>query len=75
MMVARDEIVHLEVEAALTKEVVHREFSGGSAGVSVRVAKGVSVRTGSLRGRAAVVGTSIENVDQGILAVTSQRTL
>ena len=75
VMVAPGEIVHVELEAALTKEVVHREFRGGGSGVSFRVAKGVSVRTGSMRGRSVVVGTSIENVDPGILAITSLRTL
>jgi hypothetical protein len=33
------------------------------------------VRTGAMRGQSVVVGTSIENVDTGVLAVTSQRTL
>jgi len=75
VMVAPGELVHLELPAALTKAVVKREFRGGSSGVGFRVARGMSVRTGAMRGRSVVVGTSIENVDQGILAITSQRTL
>jgi hypothetical protein len=75
VMVARGELVYVELPAALTKEVVKREYRGGSSGVSFRVAKGVSVRTGAMRGKSVVVGTSIENVDEGILAITSQRTL
>jgi hypothetical protein len=75
VMVAPGEAVHVELAAALTKQVVQREFRGGGAGVSFRVAKGVSLRTGAMRGQSVVVGTSIENVDDGVLAVTSQRTL
>lgn len=67
------EVAHIQVEAALLKEVVQREFRGGSAGFSIPIAKGIRYRTGSFRGRSVVVGTSIEIADSGILCVTSQR--
>jgi hypothetical protein len=75
VMVAPNELVHLELPAALTKEVVRREYRGGSSGVSFPIAPGVRFRTGGARGRSVVVGTAIENADHGILAVTSKRTL
>ena len=42
LMPQRGESVHLEMPAGLLKEVTLREFRGGSAGVSVRVAEGRS---------------------------------
>lgn len=73
LMAKPGEQVHLEVPAALMKEVTHRELRGGSKGVSVRVAKGVSVRTGAARGRVVVTGTSLEAADEGVLSVTDRR--
>lgn len=68
-----DETVHLETPAAFLKTVVDREYRGGYGGVSVRVAKGVSVRTGGMRGHSVAVGSHNEVADSGILAVTSTR--
>ena len=48
---------------ALMKEVVDREMRGGSSGVSVRIAKGVSYRAGQVRARSVVVGTHLEAQD------------
>lgn len=67
------EKAHLQVEANLMKEVVHRETRGGYSGVSIPIAKGVRFRTGSYRGRSVVVGTSLEVADQGVLCITSHR--
>ena len=39
------------------KEVIDREFRGGSRGVSVPIAKGVRFRTGSFRGKSVVGGS------------------
>jgi hypothetical protein len=69
----KNEVVHLEMMAALLKEVTLREFRGGSAGFSFRVAKGVRYRTGRFRGHSVVVGTKLEIADSGPLAVTSSR--
>ena len=75
LMVKRGEQVHMELPARLMKEVVHREFRGGSSGVSFKVAPGVRFRTGGFRGRSVITGTSIEPADTGLLSVTSQRTV
>lgn len=48
-----------------------REFRGGSAGVSVRVAKGVYLRTGGFRGRP-VETEEMVYVDSGLLGVTTR---
>jgi hypothetical protein len=67
------EIVHLETRAELMKEVVHREYRGGSSGVSFPIAPGVRFRTGSTRGRSVVTGTSLQAADAGVLSVTDAR--
>jgi hypothetical protein len=55
------------------KEVVDREMRGGSSGVSVRIAKGVSYRVGQVRAHSVVVGTHLEAQDSGHLVVTDRR--
>jgi hypothetical protein len=69
----RGEIVHLQAHAGLLKEVAIREWQGGSSGVSFRIAKGVSYRTGAVRGKSVVVGSEIRIDDTGLLTVTSTR--
>jgi hypothetical protein len=73
LITKKNEVVHLEVDAALMKEMVRREFRGQSAGVSFRIAKGVYYRTGGMRGQSVVVCTELVPEDFGVLAVTSQR--
>jgi hypothetical protein len=73
IMTKKGEVVHLETSAALMKEVAMREWQGGMSGVSFRIAKGVSYRTGAIRGKSVVVGTELQVADSGLLAVTSQR--
>lgn len=73
LVLKKGEQVHLEEPAELLKEVIHREFQGGSRGVSFRVAKGVTYRVGAVRGRMVEVGRSLETADTGDLHVTSQR--
>lgn len=68
-----NEVAHVQVEAALLKEVVHRETRGGYSGFSIPIAKGIRYKTGSYRGRSVVVGTSLQVADNGILCLTSQR--
>jgi len=68
-----DEDVLIEREAALLKEVIHREVRGGSQGVSVPLGHGVRYRTGSFRGHNVVTGRTLEPEDTGILSLTSQR--
>jgi hypothetical protein len=69
----RGEIVHLQTEAALLKEVAVRQWQGGYGGFSFRVAKGVSFRTGQVRGKSVVVGSELKTEDTGVLSVTSSR--
>lgn len=69
----RGEIVHLQTEAALLKEVSVRQWQGGYGGLSFRVAKGVSFRTGQVRGKSVVVGSEMKTEDTGVLSVTSSR--
>lgn len=69
----RDEVVHGELSAALVKEVAVREYRGGGAGVSFRIAKGVRLHSGQTRGRSVVVGSEMQTVDKGVLAITNQR--
>jgi hypothetical protein len=58
---------------ALMKEVVDREMRGGSSGVSVRIAKGVTYRVGRVRAHSVVVGSHLEAADSGDLVVTNRR--
>jgi hypothetical protein len=67
----RGEAVHLEMLAALMKEVTLREFRGGSRGVSFRIAPGFRYRTGAFRGKSVVVGTQLQVADTGPLSATS----
>ena len=73
IILKRNEIAHLVTNASLMKEVLIREYKGGSRGVSFRVMKGVSYRVGSHRGTMQVVGSRLEPADTGELVVTSQR--
>ena len=57
----------------MMKEVVIREYKGGSQGMSFRIMNGVSYRVGSHRGTMEVVGSRLEVADTGQLVVTSHR--
>ena len=66
------EVCHFQAGAALREvksEVVGR--SGGHVGYSVRIAKGLTVHTGSSQGR--VIREDRERLYPGILSVTSER--
>lgn len=54
------------------EEKVHRQVVGRSAGASVRVMKGVSVRVGQYAGRV-IERHSMDEVDRGSLTVTTAR--
>jgi hypothetical protein len=75
MLLKRNEVPHLALDAELIKEVVHRETRTSFNGVSVRIARGVTYRVGEARSRSYVTGTSLEAADQGPLYVTSDRTV
>ena len=63
------EVVHLEANASLLKEVAVREWRG--SGFSFPITKGIRYRTS--RGHMQQVGTAITVADSGILSVTSTR--
>ena len=75
LMTKAGEVVYAEMAASLLKEVVHREYRGGSSGISFPILPGVRMRTGGFRGRSVVVGTSWEPADDGFLSFTSTRAL
>lgn len=75
IMLKRDEVAHLTTSADMMKEVVIREYRGGSQGVSFRIMKGVSYRVGAHRGTMQVIGSRLEVADRGQLVVTSQRAI
>lgn len=75
LVLKANEVAHFIIEAGLLEErVVKRGYQGGSAGVSIRVAKGVSFRVGQQKGRM-VSETGIVEVDTGSFVVTSQRVM
>ena len=63
------EVIHLEANASLLKEVAVREWRG--SGFSFPITKGIRYRTS--RGHMQQVGTAITVADTGILSVTSTR--
>lgn len=69
----RDELAHFIVLANLREErVISRGYKGGSQGVSIRIAKGMTYRVGQNRGKL-VSEKGIVDVDSGDFIVTSQR--
>jgi len=73
LMAQPGEVVHLETNAELMKVVAVQEWHSGSRGVSFRIMKGVTYRTGATRGKMVTVGSSLEAVDAGALSVTDRR--
>jgi hypothetical protein len=69
------EDAYFETQAALMKEVVLRETCSAHSGVSVRVVPGVHISTGGTRAHTVVTGKRLEAEDEGILSVTSRRTV
>lgn len=75
IMVRKGEKVYASFNADLMKEVVIREFRGGSSGISVPLGGGVRYRVGGMRGRSVVVGSELVAQDSGLLVVTSTRSV
>jgi hypothetical protein len=73
LILKKGEVLHLEEPASLLKEIVQREYRGGSQGVSFRIAKGVYYRVGAQRGQMVEVGRSWQPDDSGVVSVTSHR--
>ena len=53
------------------EERVHRQYSGGYGGFSIRVARGLYYHTGAFHGHP-VDSTSLDAIDKGTLAITNQ---
>jgi hypothetical protein len=73
IVLKRGEVAHLNLGAVLLKEVAHRETRGGFSGFSFPLAAGIRYRVGAYKGKSVVVGTSIEEADNGVLCITSKR--
>jgi hypothetical protein len=73
LMTKPGETAYATFAVALMKEVVDRELRGGSRGVSVHIAKGVTYRVGQVRAHSVVVGTHLVAQDSGQLVVTDRR--
>jgi hypothetical protein len=70
----KGEIVHLEVQATLLKDVTVRQSQGGYSGFSFPIGKtGIRYRVGGYRGHSVEVGTKRVPADDGVLVVSSQR--
>jgi len=73
LMQKKGEIVHLEVQATLLKDVTVRQSQGGYSGFSFPIGKtGIRYRVGGYRGHSVEVGTRVP-ADDGFLVVSSQR--
>jgi len=73
LILKKNEEAHLEMSAALLKEVAITEYQGGYSGFSFRIVKGVRYHVGGVRGRRVVVGMELKEEDKGVIIVTSHR--
>jgi hypothetical protein len=73
LLTKRGEVVHFETSASIIKEVVEREWHGGTSGFSIPLGKGFRYRVGSVRGKSVVVGSHLSVEDSGVFTISSQR--
>jgi hypothetical protein len=70
----KGEVVHLEVQATLLKDVTVRQSQGGYSGFSFPIGKtGIRYRIGGYKGHSVEVGTKRVPADDGFLVISSQR--
>ncbi len=70
----KGEVVHLELDATLLKDVTIRQSQGGYSGFSFPIGKtGIRYRVGGYRGQSVEVGTKRVPADTGVLVISSQR--
>lgn len=70
-----DETIHFAAKAELLEHrTVYAGYEGGSHGVSVRIAKGVSYRVGSYKGKP-IYQKTLETQGSGVLIITNKRVL
>jgi hypothetical protein len=74
LMQKKGEVVHLELQATLLKDVTIRQSQGGYSGFSFPIGKtGIRYRVGGYRGQSVEVGTKRVPADTGYLVISSQR--
>jgi hypothetical protein len=74
LMQKKGEVVHLEVQATLLKDVTVRQSQGGYSGFSFPIGKtGIRYRVGGYRGHSVEVGTKRVPADHGYLVISSKR--
>jgi hypothetical protein len=74
LMQKKGEVVHLEVEATLLKDVTIRQSRGGYSGFSFPIGRtGIRYRVGGYGGQSVEVGTKRIPADTGYLVISSQR--
>ncbi|MGI8924726.1 MAG: hypothetical protein ACR2HJ_11965 [Fimbriimonadales bacterium] len=71
MLQKSESLVWLEKDVPLTEETSRTQYSGGSRGTSVRLAKGLSFRVGAGQGEYRQV-SSMERKDIGLLGITTK---
>lgn len=72
ILLKKGETCHFEVPCELMEEVTRTRYTGGSQGVSFRIAKGVYYRVGGFQGKP-VRETYNEVTDRGTLYITNKR--
>ncbi|MPX18304.1 hypothetical protein CPI31_01540 [Moraxella catarrhalis] len=73
IILRRGEIAHFVIPAQLLEErVISRGYKGGSQGVSIRIAKGITYRVGQNRGKLVSEKGTIP-VDSGDFVITNRR--
>jgi endogenous inhibitor of DNA gyrase (YacG/DUF329 family) len=74
LMQKKGEVLHLELQATLLKDVTIRQSQGGYSGFSFPIGKtGIRYRVGGYRGQSVEVGTKRVPTDNGYLVISSQR--
>ncbi len=70
----KGEVVHLELDATMLKDVTVRQSQGGYSGFSFPIGKtGIRYRVGGYKGKSVEVGTKRVPADTGVLVISSQR--
>ena len=70
----KGEVVHLELDATMLKDVTVHQSQGGYSGFSFPIGKtGIRYRVGGYKGQSVEVGTKRVPTDAGVLVISSQR--
>jgi len=70
----KGEVVHLELDATMLKDVTVHQSQGGYSGFSFPIGKtGIRYRVGGYKGQSVEVGTKRVPTDAGVLVISTQR--